>query len=165
MTVLGVTGHQLRTGIDWGWVRQEVRRVVRRVGPYGSLWSCLATGADTIAAEEALSAEMVLKVVIPHDGYEQVFDPDSAVHYCNLLRRSSEAIAIAPEADRQESYLRAGFKVAELSELLIVVWDGRPAAGKGGTADVVDFAKTIGTEIAWLNTETNSVSMLAGEVG
>jgi hypothetical protein len=30
---------------------------------------------------------------------------------------------------------------------LVAVWDGQPAAGKGGTADIVDYARRHGIEV------------------
>jgi hypothetical protein len=37
--------------------------------------------------------------------------------------------------------MRAGEKVVDLSDTLLAVWDGLPAKGYGGTADVVTYAR------------------------
>jgi hypothetical protein len=41
--------------------------------------------------------------------------------------------------------------VVEASELLVAVWDGEPARGLGGTADVVAYARegAIPVEVIW----------------
>ena len=42
----------------------------------------------------------------------------------------------------------AGKAIAERSDLVLAVWDGRPAGGLGGTADVVKYARERGTTVA-----------------
>lgn len=154
---IGVTGHQMRDGIDWSWVRRETRRVVARAAPRGALWSSLATGADTIAAEEALAAGLELKVVVPHEHYDAVFAPADRETYRTLLGRSAETRFIARRSDREQAYLEAGLLVAELSDVLLVVWDGRAAAGKGGTGDIAQHARTLRADVVWLDTTTSTV--------
>ncbi len=47
--------------------------------------------------------------------------------------------------------MAAGRAVADRSDLLLAVWDGAPAAGLGGTADIVRYAEERGkaVEIIW----------------
>ncbi len=37
--------------------------------------------------------------------------------------------------------------MVQASDLLLAVWDGRPAAGRGGTAEIVEYARTLGVEV------------------
>ena len=46
-----------------------------------------------------------------------------------------------PAGGAPSDYLAAGCRVAALADLLLAVWDGEPARGRGGTADVVAFAR------------------------
>jgi hypothetical protein len=46
-----------------------------------------------------------------------------------------------------EAYLEASKDLINRSELIVAVWDGGPPDGRGGTADAVDYAKTLGREI------------------
>lgn len=116
------------------------------------LWTSLATGADTIAAQEALARGLQLKAVIPHADYASIFSEGDRQTFFDLLGQCSEVIEIAPTIDNEEAYLAAGLKVADLCEILLVVWDGRPAAGKGGTGDVANYAKQQGSSVIWLDT-------------
>ncbi len=43
--------------------------------------------------------------------------------------------------------IAAGQRVVDLTELVVVVWDGEVARGVGGTADIVDYAKAKGREL------------------
>jgi hypothetical protein len=47
--------------------------------------------------------------------------------------------------------MAAGRSVADRSDLLLAVWDGAPAAGFGGTADVIRYARerSKAVEIVW----------------
>jgi hypothetical protein len=47
----------------------------------------------------------------------------------------------------EEAFWAAGQRVVEESEQLIAVWDGRPAGGLGGTADVVAYAQKLGKNV------------------
>jgi len=157
MTSVGITGHQMRKGIDWQWVRREVRHVLGRFGRGDALWTCLANGADTIAAQEALASGMVVKAVIPHARYADVFDEDDRVIYNDLIGQANEVVQIAPVEEDEQAYLDAGLRVADLSDLMIVVWDGKPAAGKGGTGDIAAYARDHGASVIWLDTQSSKV--------
>jgi hypothetical protein len=41
--------------------------------------------------------------------------------------------------------------VLDNSEVLITIWDGRDALGRGGTADIVGRARGRGLPIAWVH--------------
>lgn len=157
MTSVGITGHQMRSGIQWDWVRSEVREALGRLSNTSVLWTCLANGADTIAAQEALSLGMEVKAIIPHSRYADVFSQEDRQIFDDLLCRANETIEMAPVEDDEQAYLNAGLRVADLSDLLIVVWDGQPAAGKGGTGDIAEYAKKHGTSVIWLDTQNSIV--------
>ena len=47
-----------------------------------------------------------------------------------------------PAADsRTEAYEQAGRYIVEHSDVLLAVWDGLPARGRGGTAEIVAWAR------------------------
>src|SRR5260221_12639223 len=54
-------------------------------------------------------------------------------------------------SEESDAYLAAGKLIVELCDVLVAVWDGEPAAGKGGTADVVAVALASGRPVIWLN--------------
>jgi hypothetical protein len=41
---------------------------------------------------------------------------------------------------RLDAYRRVGHYVVDHCDLLIAIWDGQPARGRGGTADIVQYA-------------------------
>lgn len=50
----------------------------------------------------------------------------------------------------EQAHLAAGQAVVDRSERLVTVWDGKPARGIGGTADIVSYARQKGVSVAVL---------------
>jgi hypothetical protein len=59
-------------------------------------------------------------------------------------------------ATREEAYEATGLYVVEHSDVLIAVWDGRPARGRGGTASIVATAREQGLPMAWIRVRTEA---------
>lgn len=51
------------------------------------------------------------------------------------------------EEPSDEAYLAAGQEVVDLTDTLLAIWDGQPARGLGGTADVVRYARSVGKRV------------------
>ncbi len=49
-----------------------------------------------------------------------------------------------PTVVRDEAYARAGEDVLDRCDVLLAVWDGQPAQGRGGTGEVVRRAREMG---------------------
>ena len=54
---------------------------------------------------------------------------------------ASAVTVLEKRQSKQESYLEASKKVVDAADLLLAVWDGKPAKGLGGTADIVRYAR------------------------
>ncbi len=57
-----------------------------------------------------------------------------------LLARANEIIEMEARPSRAEAYQAAGRYILEQSELLITIWDGKQARGRGGTGQIVSEA-------------------------
>jgi len=131
----------------------------------------LAAGADCLAAEVVLDNAMGdIRAILPLElsDYRIDFTPEGLVRCQALINRSQalvfpppipkplrgKGLAAAPLADdRNAAYERMGFYMADNCQILLAVWDGQPARGRGGTGDVVAYAKKIGRPIAWLSSQ------------
>jgi hypothetical protein len=56
-------------------------------------------------------------------------------------------------AQIEDAYCAAGEAVVERSDVLLAVWDGRPAKGIGGTGEVVAAAGRSGVPVSWVFAE------------
>lgn len=151
---------RLTAGLD-----SVLGRVARRldqaagpeVRPHLRFLSPLARGADRLAARVALAHGFALAVPMPFPraDYERDFGmPGDRAEFRALLAHATAGVleldgARGPEATA--SYEAVGRHVVDQSDLLIAVWDGTPAAGRGGTAEIVHYAAERGIPVWWLN--------------
>ncbi len=130
--------------------------------------SPLARGADRLAAREALALGWHLHVPMPFPRADYVQDfpsPEDRDEFETLLAQAESSLALdgarADDADR--AYEAVGRHVVRHADLLIAIWDGRPAAGRGGTSEIVRYAAQTGVPICWLHaTEDRAPAWLAG---
>ncbi|MFJ1545219.1 hypothetical protein [Streptomyces sp. NPDC088246] len=110
--------------------------------------TCLAEGADQAFALAMLASGGRLHVVIPSRDYESSFQNDEARSaYNSLLQLATSRSELAFSTPGEDAYLAAGQEVADQSDILLAVWDGKPAGGKGGTADIVAYARQQGMDV------------------
>lgn len=157
---IGITGHQrLEDPTRWSWVKQELDHVLSSIAlPFiGS--TSLAIGADQLFADAVLERGGSLEVIVPFVNYEFTFsEGHDRQEYLRLLASASDQNVLEPHGSDEEAYLAAGQCVVDRSQLLLAVWDGAPAAGLGGTGDVVNYALQQGKKLIHLNPVTLEIS-------
>jgi len=161
---VGITGHQDRPGIDWAWARHEIGNQLRTIAPIETAYSSLAAGSDQIFATVCLELGIPITAVIPMDGYERFFHGDDLYSYRRLLAASTVVVLSGPE-DEEAAFFNAGKYIADRSDLLIAIWDGKPAAGRGGTADIVAIVHDTGRAYIHLNPIDRTISCSFKETG
>lgn len=157
---VGITGHQrLKETTDWDWVEREMERILSAVpSPLVGVTS-LAIGADQLFARVVLRRGGSLELIIPFEGYEATFDAErDRDEYRDLLRRASRVETLPGHGSNEQAYLAAGQRMVDVSELVIAVWNGKPAAGIGGTGDAVDYALRQGKWTLHVNPITRQVT-------
>ncbi|HBW20619.1 MAG: hypothetical protein ACLPN6_28480 [Streptosporangiaceae bacterium] len=108
--------------------------------------SSLAEGADRVVASEFLHRQARLEVVLPLPEAEYCKDfgsEESIAEFDRLLKKcpADRRDVVAPTGSREQAYELAGRAVVDRSDAMIVVWDGQPARGRGGTADIYAYAQ------------------------
>jgi hypothetical protein len=157
---IGITGHQqLDDPMGWSWVRAEIDKVLdQSSGPITGVTS-LAMGADQLFAHAVLHKGGSLEVIVPFPGYEKRFDVGHKRHeYLSLLAKASKKVVLDKESSDESAYYTAGKQVADVSDLLIAVWNGKPAEGLGGTGDIVEYSKRHGKRIIHINPVARTVT-------
>jgi hypothetical protein len=158
---IGVTGHQrLKDPSGWQWVELEFNALLHSLPqPFTGITS-LAIGADQLFARAVLRRGGSLEVITPFAGYERTFDRrQDRQEYYRLLRFASRVEVLEKPGSDEEAYFASGKKVVDLSTLIVAVWDGRPAAGLGGTGDVVNYAAQQFKRTIHLNPITREVAL------
>lgn len=160
---LGITGHRAEAFAEGGTeaitarlaaVFVEARSAATRLftdearffsgdTPRFTLVSPLADGADQLGAEQALAQGYALSAALPFTraDYAGDFEADGAARFAALLDRAGCALELPGDrADAHAAYVMAGKATVAHCDILIAVWDGLPARGRGGTAEIIDFA-------------------------
>ncbi len=123
-----------------------------------SVLSPLAEGADRIVARAVLGyAGARLDVVLPltvEDYLEDFQTAESVAEFQELLGRCARPTVLRARPIRDEvhdpndqsalrgaAYESVGRYVVDHCDVLIALWDGKPAQGRGGTAEIVEYAK------------------------
>ncbi len=139
---VGVTGHRYLAEIDT--LRESARRAFEEIEAWFedrklTVLSPLAEGADRLVADVGLErgAELVAPLPMPRDSYITDFDTaESRQHFDDLIDEAEEVIELPEAETRRECYTQVGEWILDEADVLIAVWDGRPAQGEGGTADI-----------------------------
>jgi hypothetical protein len=144
MTRIGVTGHQhLGDEPTAAWVHTALNRVLgEHAGELVGV-SSLAMGADQMFAGLVLERRGQLEVVLPFPEYRESFTPDGHNRrlYDRLIGQAQIDVLAREGRSDEEAYLHAGREVVSRCDVLVAVWNGAPARGLGGTADVVSYAR------------------------
>ena len=146
---------------------QAVANFYAAGAPMMRVISPLASGADRLVAEVGLDLGYTLYVPMPfaRDQYETDFkhpeasppatDDDDLGRFEKLFERAGEEwLALDGDPDgrnRAYGYENVGRFVVRHSDVLIALWDGQPAVGRGGTAEIIYYAATNGVPVWWIH--------------
>lgn len=155
---IGICGHR--------WVRESLEllsaidKVVEKIEQDYSfqslkLVSPLAEGADRVVAKQMLlssNAALVALFPFPVEDYLVDFStPVSVREFRDLFVQANQVIELPGHLNREEAYVALGKTLLDQSDVLIAVWDGKPANGRGGTAEIVQEARERGMPLAWIH--------------
>jgi len=149
---LGITGHQKLPAPTARLVDAALRELLEPYEAAGLVGvSCLCEGADQLFAQAVLDRGGTLEVVVPAEEYRDSLDPASHAPYDALIAHAQDVEALPFKESTEQAHLAGGQAVVDRVERLVAVWDGKPARGHGGTADVVAYARSRGVpvDVVW----------------
>lgn len=139
------------------------------VAPPTWLRSALAEGADRQLAQIALAQGCALHALLPFACADYIADfdtPTSLWEFGRLLGRSRRLTELPGRRDAPEAAYHALVPALLAgADLLCAVWDGAPAQGPGGTAEVVAEALRRGVPVVHLSTRRDAAATLLGAAG
>lgn len=122
------------------------------------VYSALAQGADQVFVKAALKLSIPVEAIIPCTRYEEIFSTEVSLHEYHYLRTSCRKIHQLPaQMCSDEAYLEAGQWIVNHCNLLLVAWNGYPAGGRGGTADVASYARTLKRPFVHIHTRLHTI--------
>lgn len=138
---VGITGHQYLEDLhSWDWIKVEMNDLLTKVPKPLVGITCLAVGVDSLFAELVLQHSGAIEAVLPFPEYAQELQAHERTKYQGLLAAASAVTILQKKQSNQQSYLEAGKRMVDIADLLLAVWDRKPAKGLGGTADIVEYA-------------------------
>jgi hypothetical protein len=152
VTHIGFCGHQGLPPPTAERVTAALREKLARHRPGLIGVTMLGPGADQLFARLVLELGGSLYLVIPARQYRDGFpDEDARRGYEELAAKASHITRLEFTESTEHAHMEGGKAVVRNAELLVAVWDGKPARGLGGTADVVAYAKQRGVpvDVVW----------------
>ncbi|MER7985838.1 hypothetical protein ABTY53_09600 [Streptomyces noursei] len=145
---VGITGHRGLSAEVERRVREQLADAVNGYDPTKLVAvSCIADGPDAWFAEAVLGAGGRLDVVVPAAEYRAGLPAWHHASYDELLSRAADVHQTGLAASDSAAHMAGSEILVGLVDELLAVWDGRPARGYGGTADVVAYARRTGVPV------------------
>jgi hypothetical protein len=145
---IAITGHR---GLPADTERLVDRAIRQQLAAYAGRdlvgVSNLADGADHLFAQAVLDAGGQLEVIVPAARYRDGLPESAHATYDALLSRASSVHGLDRIESDEDAHMEASRAMLDRAEHLFAVWDGKPARGYGGTADVVAEARGRGIPV------------------
>jgi hypothetical protein len=121
--------------------------------------SSVAMGSDVLFARRllALGIEWQALLPLPPTDFQKDFTAEQWPEVEALLAQAESITALGGEAEREEAYLDCGIETINACDVVIALWDGEPARGRGGTADIVTYARELGRPLIVIDPQTGAV--------
>jgi hypothetical protein len=119
--------------------------------------SSVAHGGDQLFVREAHEMGLSWHAILPLHRAEFAadFTPPEWEVVEKTLGTADHVRVVDENGDRKDAYLDCGIETVNGSDVLLALWDGKPARGRGGTADVVEYAQSIGKPILIVDPDTH----------
>jgi hypothetical protein len=130
--------------------------------------SMLAEGADLLGMQAGLDCGAELVGVLPFDerSYREAFaSAPSRALFDNVWSKLSSIVVLGGFVGDNASYEQANRAILDRSDVVIAVWDGDPARGRGGTGDVVHDALERGLPVIVIRPHAETTPKLLGVAG
>lgn len=160
--VVGFTGH--RQLADPAGAAQAIQAALRQLGQdFPGQWlalSSVAAGSDQLFVREARALGLAWHAILPlpRAEFAKDFTAGDWAEVERLLAQAEHVRVLGEKRSRDEGYLDGGIETVDDCDVLLALWDGQPARGKGGTADVVAYARELGRPLLLIDPVTCAVT-------
>jgi hypothetical protein len=160
-TVIGFSGHRKLADpkIVADGIRNAFERLTANHGPLAAV-SSAASGSDTLFVEEVARRNLPYMLILPfpRERFQNDFDSADWVRVRPLIGKATHVEEVAGEESDDGAYMETGALTADRADVMVVVWDKKPAAGLGGTGDVVEYVRHLGKPLVIIDPATGNIS-------
>lgn len=161
--VVGFSGHrQIIDPEGLGKAITAALESLRRQAPGEWLGlSSAAEGGDQLFIDQvrALGISWHAILPLPKAEFAKDFSKEEWARVERTLDGAEHVRVITENGSREDAYLDCGMATVDGSDVLLAVWDGEPARGRGGTGDVVAYAKSLGRPLILIDANTLKVTL------
>jgi hypothetical protein len=148
MTKLAVSGHRGLSKATTHLIDAALRAEIGKRADADLVGvSLIADGADTLFAQAILDHGGALHVVVPAEKYRESLPDEHHPTYDALMDRATKITRLDHVESSTDAHMDASLRMLTEADELVAVWDGQPARGYGGTADVVKAARDKGVPV------------------
>jgi hypothetical protein len=145
---IAITGHR---GLPAATERRVDQAIREQIAAYADSdlvgISNLADGADQLFAQAVLDVGGQLEVIVPAAQYRDGLPESAHARYDSLLSKAAKVGRLDRVESTEDAHMEASSRMLATADRLFAVWDGKPARGYGGTADVVAEARKRGVPV------------------
>ncbi|WP_433227975.1 hypothetical protein [Actinomadura formosensis] len=137
---IAISGHRLLPPATETLVTEALDEALSPITADITGLTCLADGADTLFARAVLAHGGQIEVIVPAEQYLAGLPEEHHAEYHKLLAQATQVHRMPFTESTSEAHMSASQHMLTLADEIWAVWDGQPARGYGGTADVVQAA-------------------------
>lgn len=165
MTVIAITGQRPQS-LDndytyksemWQWIYKELGESFDKIKPE-RVYSGMALGVDTVAAEVAIRRDIPLTAAIPFRGQENPWSDEQQERYNLILALADEVVYVNETYEHPGVYQQRNEYMVDNADLVVAVWTGF----KGGTRNCVEYALNQQIPVWRLDPKTRKVGRYDG---
>ncbi len=143
---------RLSIGINLAIKRIQVEKLTQK----WYLLSTLSEGAEQLLVRQILqvqSANLIAVLPMTREVYRKNFQSEnSREEFDKMLQVATEVFELPMADTRLTAFQAANDFVLEHCDMLLVIWDGKPAQGAGGTGELAMAARQRSLPLAWIHT-------------
>lgn len=145
---IGISGHRGLPDESAKLVKAALKEAVSRYSAADLVGvSCIADGPDSWFAQAILDQGGTLEIVVPAHKYRESLPASHHATYDALMHLACDVHETGMSESDSNAHMTGSEILVGLADELIAVWDGQPARGYGGTADVVAYAQRTGVPV------------------
>jgi hypothetical protein len=159
-TVVGFSGHRKLANpeIVAKGIRNALDRLVAGYNPLAAV-SSAASGSDTLFVEEVARRNLPHWLILPFSPkrFQQDFDSTDWQRILPFIEKATHVEEVAGEDSPERAYLETGILTVDRADVVVVVWNGKPAAGSGGTGDMVAYVRELGKPLMIIDPDSGQI--------
>jgi hypothetical protein len=159
--IVGFTGHRQLADPEGAGraIGAALASLMREIPGEWIALSSVARGGDQLFVREARAAGLSWHAILPlpRAEFARDFTPEEWPAVEEMLATADHVRVIHEYGDREDGYLDCGVETANGADVVVALWDGNHARGKGGTAEVVQYAISTGKPVLIIDPGTLAV--------